>query len=36
MYAAYKIYNSAPANHTIDQIDEGNANVLASGYLRVS
>jgi hypothetical protein len=36
MVAGYKIYNSSPANHTIDQIDEGNANVLASGYLRVS
>lgn len=36
MVAGYKIYNSSPADHTIDQIDEGNANVLASGYLRVS
>lgn len=34
--AGYKIYNSSPANHTIDQIDEGNANILVSGYLRVS
>lgn len=36
MVFGYKIYNSSPADHTIDQIDEGNANVLASGYLRVS
>lgn len=31
----YKIYNSAPANHTIDANDLG-TNILASGFLRLS
>lgn len=32
----YKIYNSAPADHSIDMADLGDFNGLASGYLRVS
>lgn len=35
-YLAYKIYNSAPADVTVDMDDEGIANVLASFYLAVS
>lgn len=34
--AGYKIYNSAPANHSIDMNDLGAINGLASGYLIVS
>lgn len=34
--AGYKIYNSSPADHSVDMGDLGNANALASGYLRVS
>lgn len=30
----YKIYNTAPANHSIDMSDQGSGNWLASGYLR--
>ncbi|MER8397463.1 hypothetical protein [Mesorhizobium sp. M1348] len=33
--AGYKIYNSSPANHTIDMTDN-NANALVSGYLQLS
>lgn len=32
----YTIYNSAPADHTIDMNDLGDNNYLASGYLAVS
>lgn len=32
----YKIYNSSPANHTIDMNDLGTNNYLASGYISVS
>jgi hypothetical protein len=31
----YKIYESSPANHTVDMNDLGNINVLASGFLEV-
>lgn len=31
-----KLYNSAPASHSIDIIDEGTRNALISGYLAVS
>ena len=34
--AGYKIYNSGPANHTIDMNDLGDSNGLASGYLIVA
>lgn len=33
LIAGYKLYNSLPANHTIDMADLG-INALASGYLR--
>jgi hypothetical protein len=33
--AGYKIYNSSPADHSIDMNDLGN-NALVSGYLRVA
>lgn len=36
MSAGYKIYNSAPANHSIDMNDAGDANYLASGYLQIT
>ncbi len=32
----YKIYNSAPADHTIDMADLGSNNALHSGYLQFS
>lgn len=32
----YIIYNSSPASHSIDINDEGNDNVLLSGYVAVS
>ena len=32
----YKIYNASPANHTIDQADQGSANYLAGFYSRLS
>jgi len=32
----YKVYNSSPANHTIDMNDLGADNSLASGFIRVS
>lgn len=32
----YKVYNSAPADHTIDMDDLGSGNNLHSGYLRVT
>jgi hypothetical protein len=35
-YLAYKIYNSAPADVTIDMDDEGSINVLVSTYITVS
>lgn len=35
-YLAYKIYNSSPANVTIDMDDEGARNILQSCYLSVS
>ena len=31
--AGYKIYNSSPANHTVDAADVGLGNYLISGYL---
>lgn len=31
-----KLYNSSPSSHTIDIVDEGNSNVLVSGYLAIS
>ncbi|MGE3712644.1 MAG: hypothetical protein AB7G35_23615 [Hyphomicrobiaceae bacterium] len=34
MRVGVKIYNSSPANHTIDMGDLGGPNVLCSGYLR--
>lgn len=36
MYLAYKIYNSSPANTTIDMADEGVSNNLHSFYLEVA
>lgn len=35
-YIAWKIYNSTPANVTIDMEDEGNLNLLAGGILEIS
>lgn len=35
-YFAYKIYNSSPADVTVDMDDEGLVNQLASGYLQVT
>lgn len=35
-YFAYKIYNSSPADVTVDMDDEGSANMLASGYIQVT
>jgi len=35
-YLAYKIYNSSPADETIDMNDEGTDNTLASYYLQCS
>jgi hypothetical protein len=32
--ASYTVYNSAPANHTVDTDGSGTQNGLASGYLR--
>ncbi|RWM29783.1 hypothetical protein [Mesorhizobium sp.] len=32
--AGYKVYNSAPANHSIDMADKGN-NILSSGYVSI-
>lgn len=34
MVAAYKIYNTSPASHTIDIDDEGGGNFLTGGYSR--
>lgn len=36
LLVGYKIYNSSPADHTIDQNDLGNDQIPASGYLIVS
>lgn len=36
LYLAWKIYNSAPADVTIDMDDEGILNILQSFYLQVS
>lgn len=36
VYLAYKIYNSSPANHTLDMSDLGIVNFLASFYLEVT
>ena len=36
IWLAYKIYNSAPADTTIDMADEGAGNVLASCYIECS
>lgn len=33
---AYKIYNTSPADHTVDCIDSSNYNGLASGYLELA
>jgi hypothetical protein len=30
----YKIYNTSPANHSIDQNDLGNGNTLGSGFIK--
>lgn len=35
-YVKYKIYNSSPANVSVDMEDEGNENILASFYLQIS
>lgn len=35
-WQAWKIYNSSPANVSVDMDDEGYANTLASGYLRAA
>lgn len=35
-YFAYKIYNSSPADVTVDMDDEGSTNKLASGYIQVA
>lgn len=35
MRVGYKIYNSAPADHTVDMNDLGNDNTLVSGLIRV-
>jgi hypothetical protein len=35
LLVGYKIYESSPADHTIDMNDLGNINVLASGFLEV-
>lgn len=36
LLVGYKIYNSAPSDHTIDMNDLGTRNALASGYLACS
>lgn len=36
LYLAWKIYNSAPANVSVDMDDEGSANTLASFYLQAA
>ena len=35
-YVKYKIYNSSPADVTVDMDDEGSRNLLSSGYLAVA
>jgi hypothetical protein len=35
-YLARKLYNSSPANIAVDMDDEGSANMLGSGFLRVT
>lgn len=35
MLGGYKIYNSSPSNHTIDQNDLGATNCLRSGYVQL-
>lgn len=32
----YKIYNSSPADHSVDMADEGSGNGLWSGYLKLT
>lgn len=34
LIVGYKVYNTAPATHTIDMNDLGSRNVLESGYIR--
>lgn len=36
LLVGYKIYNSSPADHTIDMADLGSSNILVSGYIRFS
>lgn len=36
LYLAYKIYNSAPANTSIDMDDEGNINILQSCWIEMA
>lgn len=36
LYLAYKIYNSAPANVSVDMDDEGNSNMLQSFYASIA
>ena len=36
LIAGYKIYNSSPADHSIDMADLGSNNTLRSGYLQVT
>jgi hypothetical protein len=36
VYLAYKIYNSSPADVTVDMDDEGNGNALVSCYIQCS
>lgn len=35
LVAGYKIYNSSPADHTIDMGDTGFPNVMASGWIEI-
>ncbi len=36
LWLAYKIYNSAPADTSIDMDDEGSSNSLMSGYIQMA
>lgn len=36
VWLAYKIYNSSPADVTVDIADEGNANTIQSGYIQAT
>ena len=35
-YLAYKVYNSSPANVSVDMDDEGDGNTLQSCYIEVA